>query len=104
MDRRHLEYFLAVADYGGFTNAAHALRVAQPSLSQAIKGLESELGVELFRRIPQGTRLTSAGESLLGPARQTLRDFAAAQAAVRGIRTLESGRLDIASLPGLGRK
>jgi DNA-binding transcriptional LysR family regulator len=56
----------------------------------------------LFRRIPQGTRLTSAGESLLGPARQTLRDFAAAQAAVTRIRTLESGRLDIASLPGLG--
>jgi LysR family transcriptional regulator, carnitine catabolism transcriptional activator len=101
MDRRHLEYFLAVADYGGFTNASVALRVAQPSLSQAIKSLEAELGVQLFKRLPQGTRLTSAGESLIGPARQTLRDFAAAHAAVTKVRNSESGRLDIAALPGL---
>jgi LysR family transcriptional regulator, carnitine catabolism transcriptional activator len=101
MDRRHLEYFLAVADYGGFTNASHVLRIAQPSLSQAIKSLENELGVELFRRAPQGTRLTSAGESLVGPARQTLRQFAAAQAAVSGVRALDAGRLDIAALAGL---
>jgi LysR family carnitine catabolism transcriptional activator len=101
MDRRHLEYFLAVADCGGFTNASHVLRIAQPSLSQAIKNLESELGVELFRRLPQGTRLTSAGERLIGPARQTLRDFATVQAVVTGIRTLEVGQLEIAALPGL---
>jgi DNA-binding transcriptional LysR family regulator len=101
MDRRHLEYFLAVADCGGFTNASYVLKIAQPSLSQAIKSLESELGVELFKRVPQGTRLTSAGENLIGPARQTLRDFAAAHAAVTRIRALEAGQLDIAALPGL---
>ena len=80
MDLRQLGYVVAVVDHGGFTRAAAAMHVAQPSLSQAIRSLEAELGVELFRRIPQGTRLTSAGESLLGPARQTLRNFAAAQA------------------------
>jgi LysR family transcriptional regulator, carnitine catabolism transcriptional activator len=101
MDRRHLDYFLAVADYGGFTNASHVLRIAQPSLSQAIKSLEAELGVQLFDRLPQGTRLTSAGEALIGPARQTLRDFAAAHAAVTKVRQVEAGRLDIAALPGL---
>src|SRR5919198_451735 len=45
MDRRALQYFVAVVDHGTFTNAAAALNVAQPSLSQAIQTLERELGV-----------------------------------------------------------
>jgi DNA-binding transcriptional LysR family regulator len=40
MERRQLEYFLAVVDHGGFTNAARVLRVAQPSLSHAIASLD----------------------------------------------------------------
>jgi DNA-binding transcriptional LysR family regulator len=44
MDRRQLEYFLAVASHGSFTSAASALRVAQPSPSYTISALERELG------------------------------------------------------------
>ncbi len=95
MDRRQLEYFLAVVDQNGFTNAAHALHISQPSLSQAIKSLERELGTELFTRLPRTIRLTPAGEALVGAARQTMRDFEAAQAAVLSVAGLESGRLDI---------
>jgi DNA-binding transcriptional LysR family regulator len=51
MARRALEYFLAAAESGTLTNAAAAVNVAQPSLSQAIQSLERELGVQLFHRV-----------------------------------------------------
>src|SRR5689334_24063394 len=54
MERRQLEYFLAVVEHGGFTNAARAMYVAQPSLSHAIAALEAELGGALFHRLPHG--------------------------------------------------
>lgn len=50
MDLRQLSYVLAIVDEGTFTGAARAMRVAQPSLSQAVRTLEAELGVELFHR------------------------------------------------------
>ena len=46
MDERRLRYFLAVVDEGSVTLAATRQHVAQPSLSQALRGLEAELGVE----------------------------------------------------------
>jgi LysR family carnitine catabolism transcriptional activator len=101
MERRHLEYFVAIVDHGGFTAASQALRIAQPSLSQVIKTLERELGVELFQRLRTGARLTSAGEALIGPARQVLRDFDAARSAVSSSSGVVGGRLDIAATTGL---
>lgn len=95
MDRRHLEYFLAVADTGSFTAAAHALLIAQPSLSQAIAALERDLGAELFERHGRGVRLTPAGEALVEPARRTLRSFQLARGAVRGVNEEGFGRLTV---------
>jgi DNA-binding transcriptional LysR family regulator len=51
MDVRRLRYFLAVVDHGSVNKAAAALHVAQPSLSQAIRALERDLGLDLFRRV-----------------------------------------------------
>jgi LysR family carnitine catabolism transcriptional activator len=95
MDRRHLEYFLAVAELGSFTRAAASLSIAQPSLSQAIAALERDLGSELFERHGRGVRLTAAGEALLEPARRTLRGFQLARGAVRSVSDAGFGRLSI---------
>src|SRR4051794_28969743 len=101
MDLRQLGYVVAVVDEGGFTRAAEAMHVAQPSLSQAVRTLEAELGVELFHRSARAVRLTAAGQALLGPARQALRDAASARAAVAAVVGLEAGHLDLTCLPTL---
>lgn len=95
MERRQLEYFLAVVEHGGFTNAARVLHIAQPSLSHAVAALESELGGLLFHRVPHGTELTAAGTALVEPARQIARDLATASASVREVLELSAGRLDV---------
>lgn len=97
MERRHLEYFLAVADSGSFTRAAAMLTIAQPSLSHSIAALERELGQELFERLGRGVKLTPAGEALLEPARRTLRAFILAKGAVRSVADAGFGHLSIIS-------
>ncbi len=101
MERRQLEYFLAVVERSGFTSAAHALHVTQPSLSHGIACLEREVGAPLFHRLSRGATLTAAGEALVGPARQVLRDFGTAHAAVQHVAGLTAGHLDIVSLTTL---
>ena len=99
MDARQLEYFLAVVDSGGFNRAAASLYLAQPSLSQAIRNLERELGTDLFHRIGRRIELTEAGRAMIGPARQVLRDLENARATVESVKGLRTGRLEIASMP-----
>ncbi len=101
MDERRLRYFLAVVDEGSVTRAAQRLRMAQPSLSQALRAFESELGVQLFHRVGRGLRLASAGQALVGPARQILRAIDEARNAVSGVVELRAGTVEIAALPTL---
>ena len=101
MDARQLAYVVAVVDHGGFTRAAEAVHVAQPSLSQAVRALEAELGVRLFDRLGRTVALTAAGEAILEPARQVQRDLATARAAVDAVRAVDAGHLDLICLPTL---
>lgn len=101
MDERRLKYFLAVVDEGSVTRAARRLRVAQPSLSQALRAFESELGVQLFHRVGRGLRLSTAGEALIGPARQIQRTIDEAHNAIAGVIELRTGTLEIAALATL---
>src|SRR6478735_661352 len=73
MELHQLRYAVAVVDQGTFTAAAAACFVAQPSLSQAVRQLERELGAELFARIGRRVRLTAAGEAFVPAAREALR-------------------------------
>jgi LysR family transcriptional regulator, carnitine catabolism transcriptional activator len=101
MESQRLRHFLSVVDHGGFTAAAQAVYVSQPALSLAVKELEAELGAELFVRSGRKVRLTSAGEALIGPARQVLRDLETGEAAVAAVAGVEAGSLTLASLPTL---
>ena len=101
MDLRKLGLFVAVVDAGGFTAAADAAHVAQPSVSLAVKELEREVGAALLVRARDGVTLTPAGAALLAPARRALREVATAAAAVDDVLGLRTGHLDIASLPTL---
>jgi len=101
MDLRQLAMVVAIVDEGGFTSAADALELSQPSVSQAVRALEVELGVELFHRAGRTVRLTAAGEALIGPARQAVRDAATARAAVAEVAGLTAGHLDLVSLATL---
>src|SRR6185312_15051513 len=101
MDSSRLRHFVAVAEHGGFSAAAREVYVSQPALSFAVRELEAEVGVALFVRHGRRVRLTSAGEALLEPARQVLRDLATGQAAVEAVAGLEAGTLSLASLPTL---
>jgi DNA-binding transcriptional LysR family regulator len=92
---------VSVADEGGFTRAAAQLRVAQPSISAAIRGLEAELGIELFYRSGGGVAPTPAGDALLPWARQALADCEAGRAAVSDLRGLRRGRLSLGATPTL---
>jgi DNA-binding transcriptional LysR family regulator len=101
VDLRLVEYFIAVVDHGGVTKAANALYIAQPSLSQAIRTLERELGVELFDRTGRQFELTEAGRTFEVTARRVVRDIAAAQERVDDVRTLRAGRLQLSALADL---
>jgi DNA-binding transcriptional LysR family regulator len=102
MERRQLEYFVAVVEHGGFSAAARALHVAQPSLSRSIGKLEHELGVGLFHRAGRTAVLSAAGESLADRARLVLRDLDALRAAARALGEGVAGRVEVAATSSSG--
>jgi DNA-binding transcriptional LysR family regulator len=101
MERRELAYFLSVAEHEGIGGAAAALGVAQPTISQALRGLERELGVALFVRVGRGMVLSAAGRSLVGPARKILRDITAVHDMLGAPEDGLTGHLDIAAFSAL---
>jgi DNA-binding transcriptional LysR family regulator len=93
MNLQQLRYFLAAAEHGSFTAAARSLYVAQPSLSEQVRQLEAELGVDLFARVGRGIALTEAGRAFRPEAERVLAGVQQARDTVRGVRELRGGTL-----------
>ncbi len=74
MNLRDLEYVIAIAKHGQFSQAASACNVSQPAMSNQIKKLEQELGVELFLRLNNEVRPTACGARIVDIATRILND------------------------------
>ncbi|MBO1361698.1 transcriptional regulator CynR [Acetobacter sacchari] len=96
---RHLRYLSSVVEYGSFTRAAQALHVSQPALSQQIRQLEEQLGVQLLDRTGKSIRATDAGATYLDHVRRAFREIDAASRAARDVNDLSSGVLRLGFTP-----
>src|SRR5215472_15983564 len=99
MEIHQLRYFVAVADEGSFSRAAAKVRVAQPSLSQQIRKLETEIGQPLFDRLPRSVVLTEAGRCFLDYARQILTTIGDARRCVDELKDAVTGKLAVGAIP-----
>jgi DNA-binding transcriptional LysR family regulator len=102
MSLRQYEYALAVAEEGSVTAAAERLHVAQPSVSQQIRGLERELGVKLFARTPTGLVPTVVGRAFLREAEVAVSASRRARATARAGADELVGELVVAVQMGFG--
>ena len=94
-----LEYLLAVANCGSFSQAAEHCFVTQPSLSMQVKSLEEELGVVLLDRTKKPVVPTEAGEVVLEQIRETLRAFNFIREAVQELKGETAGKLRLGVIP-----
>jgi len=101
MELRQLRYFVEAARAGHFGRAAGTLRVAQPSLSQQIRALERDLGVELFDRSGRSAVLTEAGEAFLARAERVLAEADRARAEAKEFSEVVKGRVVVGALQSL---
>ncbi|WP_414158034.1 LysR family transcriptional regulator [Pseudomonas sp. BNK-45] len=97
MTLTQLEIFSRVAELAGFTSAATRLGISQSAVSHAIKSLEQELGVELFRRHQAQVELTDIGRQLLLRARAMLGLAATLEQEAADARGMKRGTLRIGS-------
>ena len=75
MTLQQLKYALTIADCGSMNEAAKQLFISQPSLSETMKELETEIGLDIFLRSTRGIVITPEGEEFLGYARQVTEQF-----------------------------
>ncbi len=100
MELRHLRYFVAVAETGGFSAASRALNISQSAISEQVADLEGELAVPLLHRQNRTTRLTPYGEIFLESSRDILRMSEQAIETARSAYRGETGRLTIGFFVG----
>jgi DNA-binding transcriptional LysR family regulator len=97
MDLLQLEHFLAVAEEGTFTRAAERVGRTQPAISQSIKKLEDELGMQLFSRDLHDVSLTEAGKALVEYAKRMVKARDDAMRMLGSLKHMSSGALNIAA-------
>jgi LysR family nitrogen assimilation transcriptional regulator len=102
LDTKQLQVFIAVGTAGSFSKAALDLNVTQPMITRHIRGLEEELGVELFHRNGRGVVMTEAGALLKAHADEIVERMRLAQNAVSNLRASPRGRLVLGVPPSVG--
>jgi DNA-binding transcriptional LysR family regulator len=102
MDLRRLEVLAKVAELGSFSRAAEALRLTQPTVSEHVRALEDDLGVQLLDRLGRQATPTPAGQLLLGYARRILALTVEARQALDQFQGRMSGTLvaGASTIPG----
>ena len=96
IDLKHLRAVKMIHEAGGLARAADLLHLTQSALSHQIKGLEDQVGVDLFVRRTKPLKLSAAGMRILKLADKVLPEIAAAEEEFRGLQTGKTGRLHIA--------
>jgi LysR family nitrogen assimilation transcriptional regulator len=103
MDLKQIEYFVRVAELGGFTRASIALRIAQPTLSRQVRLLEVELRQNLLQRNGRGATLTDAGQRMLEHGRGILHQVERAREDLSRLHGVPIGRVALGLPPSLAR-
>jgi DNA-binding transcriptional LysR family regulator len=95
MELRHLRTIVAVARHRSFTKAGEELYLAQSAISQQIRRLERELGLEVFRRTSRSVELTPEGRVILGYAQRVLAEVDGLHSELEELTGLLRGQLRI---------
>lgn len=99
---RQMECFLAVARLGNLSRAAEEMFLTQPTLTARLKGLEEEVGDQLFVRTSRGMRLTDAGREFVPFAERSIESFKDGKRRLAEMREGSGGRLVLGASPGVG--
>lgn len=102
MFSRFTHYFDEVARRGSIRRASERLHIAPSAIDRHILRMEEDLGIALFERLPQGLRLTAAGELLVDAVRRWRRDFARVKMQIDDLQGLRRGEVTIALVEGSG--
>src|SRR5471032_3655048 len=95
MDLRQLRYFVKVVECTNITRASEALHIAQPAISQQIRNLEADLGMQLLERSVQGVVPTAAGQTLYRHAIELLRQADGTRGLLRQDAEYPQGKVSV---------
>ncbi len=100
IDLRRMRYIVEVARCEAITAAANVLAISQPALTRNIADVETELGVQLFHRLPRGIQLTEEGKLFVARAKQILGEVDNLVAEITESSGAVSGKLKVGFVPG----
>lgn len=102
MTKKELLYITVIAEQKNISKAAEVLHIAQPSLSNTLQRVESELGVKLFDRTQSGLKTTVAGDYYIETAYSILSDYDSLEKKLSWVRDKKVGRLTVGTTHYLG--